>query len=130
MSSARSAWLRTIGLLALPAAIGLLAGATLGRAELGVACGALVALGWHMWRMRGLVARLTSSRRARPDGSRDVYGEIERLLHRRQASARLRKRRLVTMLRAYRAAATVLPDAVVVVERDTQRIVVGANAQS
>ncbi|GGZ61859.1 phosphate regulon sensor histidine kinase PhoR [Lysobacter xinjiangensis] len=123
MSSARSAWLRTIGLLALPAAIGLLAGATLGRPELGVACGALAALGWHMWRMRRLVARLTSTRRARPDGSRDFYGDIERLLHRRQTSARLRKRRLVTMLRAYRAAATVLPDAVIVVERDTQRIV-------
>jgi len=123
MSEARSAWLRTIGLLAVPVGLGLLAGAVAGQPSPGLAIGALAALGWHVWRMRGLVERLTSSGRPRPDASKDLRGEIERLLHRRQASARLRKRRLVAMLRAYRAAAGVLPDAVVVVERDTQRIV-------
>ena len=35
---------------------------------------------------------------------------------------RSRKRRLVEMLRAYRAAAAALPDAVVVVERNSQRV--------
>src|SRR5690606_39728793 len=35
---------------------------------------------------------------------------------------RARKRRLVEMLRSYRAAATALPDAVVVVDRNTQRM--------
>ncbi|HEY4559505.1 MAG TPA: phosphate regulon sensor histidine kinase PhoR [Lysobacter sp.] len=123
MSSARSAWLRTIGLLALPVAAGLLVGAIVGQAAWGVAVGALAALAWQAWRLHGLVAGLTSARRARPGQSRDIHGEIERLLHRRQHGTRLRKRRLVAMLRAYRAAATVLPDAVVVVERDTQRIV-------
>ena len=115
--------MRTLGLLALPAAAGALLGAGAGRTALGLAIGMAVALVWQAWRLATLVSRLTSGRHARPDASADLYGEIERLLHRRQTSARLRKRRLVAMLRAYRAAATVLPDAVVVVERETQRIV-------
>ncbi|GAB6195666.1 phosphate regulon sensor histidine kinase PhoR [Lysobacter xanthus] len=121
--SARSAWLRTLGLQALLVAAGLSCGALAGRPAWGLALGALAAVAWQSLRMAGLVARLTSGRHARPDASADIHGEIERILHRRQTSARLRKRRLVDMVRAYRAAATVLPDAVVVVERDTQRIV-------
>src|SRR5690606_6125495 len=39
-----------------------------------------------------------------------------------QDNMRARKRRLVAMLRAYRAVATALPDGVVVVERNTQRV--------
>ncbi|OHE83559.1 MAG: phosphate regulon sensor histidine kinase PhoR, partial [Lysobacterales bacterium RIFOXYA1_FULL_69_10] len=42
---------------------------------------------------------------------------------RTQAEMRGRKRRLLEMLRAYRAAAAALPDAIVVVDRNTQRIV-------
>ncbi|MGY3264216.1 two-component system phosphate regulon sensor histidine kinase PhoR [Lysobacter sp. HA35] len=122
-SSARSAWLRTLGLVAIPTGAGLLCGAIAHHPAAGLAIGAMVAIAWQMWRIAGLVARLTDGRHARPDASADIYGEIERLLHGRQASARVRKRRLVGMLRAYRAAATVLPDAVIVVERDTQRVV-------
>ncbi|WP_133501534.1 phosphate regulon sensor histidine kinase PhoR [Cognatilysobacter terrigena] len=122
-SSARSAWLRTLGLVAIPTGAGLVCGAIAHRPALGLAIGALAALAWQMWRVAGLVARLTAGLHARPDASSDIYGEIERLLHRRQGSTRVRKRRLVAMLRAYRAAATVLPDAVVVVARDSQRIV-------
>src|SRR5690606_855600 len=43
-------------------------------------------------------------------------------LHRSRSEMRARKRRLLEMLRAYRAAADALPDAVVVVDRNTQRI--------
>jgi len=122
-SGARSAWLRTLGIVAAMLGAGLLCGAIAGEPSLGIATGALAALGWQGWRTRTLVAQLTAGRQARPDASRDIHGEIERLLYRRQASTRLRKRRLVSMLRAYRAAATALPDAVIVVERETQRIV-------
>src|SRR5690606_28517010 len=41
---------------------------------------------------------------------------------RERRESRARKRRLVTMLRAYRALADALPDAVIVAERDSQRI--------
>ena len=34
----------------------------------------------------------------------------------------MRKRRLLDMLRAYRAAAAALPDAIVIVDRDSQRV--------
>ena len=51
-----------------------------------------------------------------------MWNELDRLLYRSQADMRARKRRLVEMLRAYRAAATALPDAVVVVERNSQRV--------
>jgi two-component system phosphate regulon sensor histidine kinase PhoR len=122
-SSARSAWLRTLGLAAALVGGGLLCGAPAGRASLGLAIGALLALGWQAWRTRAVVLALTSGRRARPNAPADIHGEIERLLYRRQVGARLRKRRLASMLRAYRAAATVLPDAVIVVERETQRVV-------
>jgi len=47
---------------------------------------------------------------------------VERLMARGQQDLRARKRRLVGMLRAYRALADALPDAVVVFERDSQRI--------
>ena len=44
------------------------------------------------------------------------------LLHRGQSEMRMRKRRLVAMLRAYRAAAMALPDAGVVLDRNSQRV--------
>ena len=122
-SSARSAWLRTLGLVGATVAAGLLCGVIAGRPSLGAALGALAALAWQLWRTRLLVEHLTAGRHARPDAAPDIHGEVERLLHHRQTSTRLRKRRLVSMLRAYRAAATVLPDAVIVVERESQRIV-------
>ena len=122
-SSGREAWLRTLGLAAATVAAGLIGGAIAGHASTGLAIGALLALAWQAWRTRAVIDGLTSGRRARADAPADIHGEIERLLHRRQSSARLRKRRLVAMLRAYRAAASVLPDAVIVVERETQRIV-------
>jgi two-component system phosphate regulon sensor histidine kinase PhoR len=122
-SGSRSAWLRTLGLIAAMLAAGSLLGAVIGQPIAGVAAGALVALGWQAWRTRWLMERLSAGDAPRPDEAIDIHGEIERLLHRRQRHARLRRRRLLAMLRAYRAAATVLPDAVVVVERETQRIV-------
>jgi two-component system phosphate regulon sensor histidine kinase PhoR len=51
-----------------------------------------------------------------------AWRQLDRLLHRNQHEARARNRRLLAMLRAYRAAAAALPDAVVVVERNRQRI--------
>jgi two-component system phosphate regulon sensor histidine kinase PhoR len=122
MSGTRSAWLRTLGPVAAMLAAGLLSGAAFGQPVAGVAAGALAALGWQAWRTRSLVERLWTGDAPLP-GAGDIHDEIERLLHRRQHHARLRRRRLLAMLRAYRAAATVLPDAVVVVERETQRIV-------
>ncbi|GAB2611070.1 phosphate regulon sensor histidine kinase PhoR [Novilysobacter erysipheiresistens] len=119
---ARSAWFRTLGLL-----VAILAGA----AALGFAIGhpwpvltlaALAVVGWHYWRLRQILQRLTARRRQAPSTGVGVWNELDRLLHRGQAEMRGRKRRLVEMLRAYRAAAAALPDAIVVVDRNSQRI--------
>lgn len=117
------AWWRTIGHLALLLLAGLALGAAGGQPWAGVALGAIAALAWQAWNLRRLLLRLRSQRRVVAGDAGGAWAEADRLLQRRQASARRRRRRLVEMLRAYRAAATVLPDAIIVVDRLTQRIV-------
>jgi two-component system phosphate regulon sensor histidine kinase PhoR len=103
-------------------AAGLALGAVAGHAWAGLACAALAAWGWQAWRLRGLLARLGGRHRLdAPDGD-GAWNEAERLMARGQQDLRARKRRLLGMLRAYRALADALPDAVIVAERDSQRI--------
>lgn len=118
----RSAWLKT---LATVAALLLLAwglGALLGHPALTVAITALAILTWHYWRLRQLLLRLTARQRWDTPQGVGVWNVLDRLLSRNQQEMRARKRRLVEMLRSYRAAAAALPDAVVVVDRNTQRV--------
>src|SRR5690606_36557624 len=68
--------------------------------------------------LRRLDGRRWPVRTARPG----ACNELERLRYREHRQRRLRKRRLLEILRAYRAAAAALPDAVVVVERNSQRV--------
>jgi two-component system phosphate regulon sensor histidine kinase PhoR len=85
----------------------------------------LAALGvvtWHYWRLRGVLLRLTARQRLTPPLGEGVWNELDRLLFRGQDEMRGRKRRLIEMLRAYRAVAAAMPDAIVVVERNSQRI--------
>ena len=118
----RTAWLRTLGQLALLLAGAGVCGWLLGNAWAGVAIAALAVLAWHYWRLRDVLRRLTARQRLAPTRGHGVWDELDRLLHRGQAEMRARKRRLLDMLRAYRAAADALPDAVVVVQRNSQRI--------
>ena len=119
---ARSAWLRTLGLLALCMAAAALLGLAVGHPWPVVTLAAFGVLGWHYWRLRRVLQRLTARRRLPPPSGEGVWNELDRLLHRSQAEMRGRKRRLVEMLRAYRAVAAALPDAVVVVDRNSQRV--------
>lgn len=118
----RSAWLKTLGQLTL---------ILLGAAAVGMAIGhpwpviTLAALGvvaWHYWRLRNVLLRLTARQRLAPPLGEGVWNELDRLLYRSQSEMHSRKRRLIEMLRAYRAAATALPDAIVVVDRLSQRV--------
>jgi len=120
--TARSAWIRTLGQLGLVLVAALLAGLAIGQVGLALAVAALGVVAWHYWRLRRLLVRLGSRQRqpeARGDG---VWNELERQLRANQEGMRARKRRLVAMLRAYRAIAAALPDAVIVVERNSQRV--------
>ncbi|MFT4248377.1 MAG: phosphate regulon sensor histidine kinase PhoR [Pseudomonas sp.] len=118
----RSAWFKTLATLALLLIAAVLAGWLAGHAWMALALAALAALTWHYWRLRRVLRRLTARQRWEPPHATGAWNELDRLLYRGQAEMRARKRRLVEMLRTYRAAAAALPDAVVVVDRNSQRV--------
>jgi len=119
---ARNAWFRTLGQLALVLVVGLGIGLLAGQPWLALTIAALGVVAWHYWKLRNVLLRLTARRRLAPTTGEGVWNELDRLLSRSQSEMRARKRRLLAMLRAYRAAAAALPDAVVVVERNSQRV--------
>ena len=119
---AHSAWTRTLGQLALVLVVGVLTGLAIGQVWPMLALAALAIVAWHYWRLRKLLMRLTSRQHMPVPHGDGVWNELERLLREQQDDVRNRKRRLMAMLRAYRAAAAALPDAVVVVERNSQRV--------
>ncbi|WP_368562062.1 phosphate regulon sensor histidine kinase PhoR [Pseudoxanthomonas sp. UTMC 1351] len=118
----RSAWLKTLGELAAVLTLAVIVGLLLGHVWPVVTLAALGVVAWHYWRLRKLLLRLTARERLAPVQGTGVWNELDRLLHRSQAEMRARKRRLLDILRAYRAAAAALPDAVVVVDRNSQRV--------
>ena len=119
---ARNAWFRTLGQLALVLALGLAVGLLVGQPWPVLTLAALGVVAWHYWKLRNVLVRLTARQRLEPPQGVGVWNELDRLLFRSQSEMRARKRRLLAMLRAYRAAAAALPDAVVVVERNSQRV--------
>jgi two-component system phosphate regulon sensor histidine kinase PhoR len=119
---ARNAWFRTLGQLALVLVIGLGIGLLIGQPWPALTIAALGVVAWHYWKLRHVLLRLTARQRLQPPQGVGVWNELDRLLFRSQSEMRARKRRLLSMLRAYRAAAAALPDAVVVVERNSQRV--------
>jgi len=119
---ARNAWFRTLGQLALVLAIGLLLGVMVGQPWPMLTVAALAVVAWHYWKLRHVLLRLTARQRLEAPRGIGVWNELDRLLFRSQSEMRARKRRLLAMLRAYRAAAAALPDAIVVVERNSQRV--------
>ncbi|SEK71951.1 two-component system, OmpR family, phosphate regulon sensor histidine kinase PhoR [Pseudoxanthomonas sp. GM95] len=117
----RSAWNRTLFRLATLLVIAAVGGWLAGAFWEVLAIGSLCVVVWQFWRLRAVLRRLTARERLQPADGDGVWNELDRLLHRGQMDMRTRKRRLLAMLRAYRAAAAALPDAVVVIDRNTQR---------
>ena len=118
----RSAWYKTLGQLVAVLALAVVLGWALGHVWPVLTFTALGVVAWHYWRLRKVLLRLTARQRIEPARGDGVWNELDRLLYRSQSEMRMRKRRLLDMLRAYRAAAAALPDAVVVVDRNTQRV--------
>lgn len=121
-SSIHTAWLRTLAQLALVLAVGLGMGFAIGRPWPGLALASLAVVGFHYWRLQRVLQRLAARQRLLPGDSSGAWNQLDTLLYRSQTEMRTRKKRLLAMLRAYRAVATVLPDAVVLVERNSQRV--------
>ena len=119
---ARSAWFRTLGQLAMILAVAAAGGILIGQPWPVITLAALGVVAWHYWRLRRVLIRLTARQRLSPPLGEGIWNELDRLLYRGQSEMRSRKKRLIVMLRAYRAAAAALPDAIVVVERNSQRI--------
>lgn len=119
---AQNAWLRTLGALAALLGAAAILGLLIGYVWPVLTVAALGIVAWHYWRLRDVLMRLTARQRLSPPTGEGIWNELDRLLYRGQAEMRSRKRRLTEMLRAYRAAAAALPDAVVVVERNSQRV--------
>src|SRR5688572_29061803 len=119
---ARSAWFRTLGQLAMILAVAAAGGVLVGHPWPVITLAALGVVAWHYWRLRRVLMRLTARQRLSPPLGEGIWNELDRLLYRGQSEMRSRKKRLISMLRAYRAAAAALPDAIVVVERNSQRI--------
>ncbi|WP_242108212.1 phosphate regulon sensor histidine kinase PhoR [Luteimonas aquatica] len=120
---ARTAWIKTLGQLALILVAALVLGLLVGHPWPVLTLAALGVVAWHYWKLREVLVRLTSRQwLAPPAAGNGVWSELHRLLYRSQDETRSRKQRLVEMLRAYSAAAAALPDAVVVLERNNQRV--------
>jgi two-component system phosphate regulon sensor histidine kinase PhoR len=101
----------------------LLIGALLGQVWAALAIGLALALAWHLIRMQQLLRQLDSARRLEAPSGSGVFSSLRQRLYRRQRQGRERRLRLLNMLRVYREAAAVLPDAILVLENAGQRVV-------
>ncbi|MDE2407062.1 MAG: phosphate regulon sensor histidine kinase PhoR [Xanthomonadaceae bacterium] len=117
-----NAWFRTLSQLAAVLLVAGLLGLAVGHFWPALALAALLVVAWHFLKLHDVQQRLTARRRLQPQHGHGIWNQLDQLLYRGQSEMRARKQRLLAMLRAYRAAADVLPDAVVVVERNQQRI--------
>src|SRR5690606_9392624 len=118
----RQAWRRTLAGTVLVLAGAVVGGFASGHPGAVLAAVALALLAWHGWRLHRVLAALDRRQHREPPSGGGAWNALDRLLHRNQAGMRARNRRLLDMLQAYRAAAAALPDAVLVVDRNTQRI--------
>lgn len=120
--STQSAWSRTLAGIVLIVLAALAVGLAAGHPWPAVALALAGVAGWQLWRLRRLLARVSARQRMPQARGAGAWDTLERRLQRGQEDTRQRAQRLLDMLRAYRAAAAALPDAVVVLERNSQRV--------
>ena len=109
----RQSLLRLLLFYLAAAAVGLLAGQFWWA--LGIATALLAARAY--WRLYRILRFLDWRKQLRTVDGRGLWAALETLIHRRQTETRSRGRRLVRLLRAYRQAATAMPDGALIVQR-------------
>lgn len=75
------------------------------------------------WRLYRVLRFLDWRKQLRTVDGQGLWAALETLIHRRQTENRTRSRRLVRLLRAYRQAATAMPDGALVIHRRDGRLV-------
>ncbi|GAB2504837.1 phosphate regulon sensor histidine kinase PhoR [Arenimonas alkanexedens] len=75
------------------------------------------------WRLYRVLRFLDWRKQLRTVDGQGLWAALETLIHRRQTENRSRGRRLVRLLRAYRQAATAMPDGALIIQRRDGRLV-------
>ena len=75
------------------------------------------------WRLLRILRFLDWRQQLRTVHGQGLWAALDTLVHRRQTETRARTRRLVGLLRAYRQAATAMPDGALVIDRRDSRVV-------
>ena len=88
---------------------------------LGIATALLAARAY--WRLYRVLRFLDWRKQLRTVDGQGLWAALETLIHRRQTENRSRGRRLVRLLRAYRQAATAMPDGALVIQRRDGQLV-------
>ncbi|MBW8313121.1 MAG: phosphate regulon sensor histidine kinase PhoR [Rhizobium sp.] len=119
----RLAWRQSLIRLLLFYAVALGIGLAVGEPwwALGLATAALAARAY--WRLYRVLRFLDWRKQLRTVDGQGLWAALETLIHRRQTENRTRSRRLVRLLRAYRQAATAMPDGALVIHRRDGRLV-------
>nr|WP_211251984.1 phosphate regulon sensor histidine kinase PhoR [Arenimonas malthae] len=119
----RLAWRQSLIRLLLYYAVALGIGLLVGEPwwALGLATAALAARAY--WRLYRVLRFLDWRKQLRTVDGQGLWAALETLIHRRQTENRTRSRRLVRLLRAYRQAATAMPDGALVIHRRDGRLV-------
>ncbi|KAA2285584.1 phosphate regulon sensor histidine kinase PhoR [Arenimonas fontis] len=119
----RLAWRQSLIRLLLFYALALAVGLALDEPwwALGLAT-AVVALRAY-WRLYRVLRFLDWRKQLQTVDGQGLWAALETLIHRRQTENRARTRRLVRLLRAYRQAATAMPDGALIVNRHDGRLV-------
>ncbi len=75
------------------------------------------------WRLFRVLRFLDWRRQLRTVHGQGLWAALETLIHRRQTETRARARRLVGLLRAYRQAATAMPDGALIIDRRDHHLI-------
>ncbi len=119
----RLAWRQSLIRLTLFYGVALGLGLLVGRPWWALGLATALLAGRAYWRLYRVLRYLDWRRQLRTVDGQGLWAALETLIHRRQTENRTRTRRLVRLLRAYRQAATAMPDGALVIHRRDGRLV-------
>ena len=119
----RLAWRQSLIRLLLFYAVAVALGWLVGQPVWALGLATAVVAARAYWRLYRVLRFLDWRKQLRTVDGQGLWAALETLIHRRQTENRTRTRRLVRLLRAYRQAATAMPDGALVIHRRDGRLV-------